>query len=111
MKTIAYVLIFLTFSCNKASTEIEKNFTGIKYYGRCSRYNHPVRLIGELTLMDTKKQRAYFIGYYRRGILMRADKILDKKFEYSYIYEYDVSGNLIMLKTKRDNVEEIFPIN
>jgi len=101
MKIIPYLFVFIIFSCNKTPVEIEKKFTGIKYYSRCSRYNHPVRLIGELTLKDTKNQRAYFVGYYRKGILLRAEKILDEKFEYSYIYEYDSLGNFIKINVDR----------
>jgi len=111
-KNLFFFLFFFFFlNCKKMPLVQDKNMNGKKYYETFSGYNHPINLIGELTLEDIKeKEGSYYVGYYKKEMLIRVDKKLNKKTVFSYIYTYDSSDNLVKIILKRDNKEKVISI-
>ena len=110
-KMFFFIFIVLFLNCKKMSLEQDKNMEVKKYYETFSGYSHPVNLIGELALEEIKKKEgSYYVGYYKKKLLIRVDKILNKKMAFSYIYSYDSSDNLVKVILKRDNKQKVIPI-
>jgi|GEM_PF-3742238 len=72
-----------------------------------TQHNHPVKLVDELSVEEIKKiNAAYYTGYYKGNLLIRVDKMRREKIEFSYIYTYDVSGNLVKAIIQREGEEK-----
>ncbi len=90
-RTLIYFILFI--NCNKNNDQ--KMDVTIKYYSSFVGYNHPVKLIDELNENQIKDRRAYMIGTFVKGKLIKVEKILNNETAFIYYYSYDKNGNLL----------------
>ncbi|MBO6213241.1 hypothetical protein [Algoriella sp.] len=104
---IIVISLFFHLNCNH-KLEKKKDFQNAitkKYYKGFGKYSHPILLYEEFEAKDTINTKdAYFVGYYKNGLLIRVEKKLNNKFEFGFIYRYDYNGNFIDFENIKDTI-------
>lgn len=86
---------------------IKKNVDGNKYFTTFDGYNHPVKVDNEISKNDISKYNAYYIAYYNKDLLIRVEKILNNKIEFTYTYTYDSSKCLVKTVVEREGKKNV----
>lgn len=96
MKKAIILILIIFVGCNNSNND---NLT-VKYYSSFAGYEHPVKLTDELNENQIKDRRAYMIGTFVNGKLIKVEKILNNETVFIYYYSYDRNGNLLKFNIK-----------
>ncbi len=99
MKKAIILILIIFVGCNNSNND---NLT-VKYYSSFAGYEHPVKLTDELNENQIKDRRAYMIGTFVNGKLIKVEKILDNKSSFTYNYKYDKNGKISDVKIFKPN--------
>lgn len=94
VKSLFILLICISCSQNKNSHNTYHHMETIKYYETFYTYNHPVKLSGELSKDEINLKDTYLITTWNGDVLLKVEKILRKKFFFSYEYFYNEKNKL-----------------
>lgn len=94
-RSILIGIMFSFFCCTDKRTKQYKFAESyFKYYSYFSGYEHPVKLVDEISFEEAEKKNSYYIATYEKDRVIKIEKILYKKSFFTYIYKYNKEGVL-----------------